>query len=90
MTGMEILFAVASAAAGWALRHWGIVAPSAGAPQPSQVGPATSPVLPGEASFKGLLQQIVAAEVQKGVVYLEGRLLPPSPLTSAPQPRATN
>ena len=89
MTGMEILFALGSAAAGWALRHWGILAPSQGAPQPSRVGPATGPVLPGEADLKGLLRSLIAEEVQKGVVYLESRLLPPSPLTVAPQPRAT-
>ena len=86
MTVETLLFAALSAAAGWVARHYGVLAPVQGSPQPSQGAGGTSPPGPVEADLPSMIASVVSVEVRKGIAYLESRLPPASPPAPAPQP----
>lgn len=87
MTVETLLFAALSAAAGWVARHYGVLAPVQGTPQPSQGAGGTSSPGPVEADLPSMIASIVSEEVRKGVARLEAKLLPASPSASSPQPK---
>lgn len=88
MTIETLLLPLLSGAIGWALRHYGIVDPTAQTPQSRQG--AGGAVLPGpaQASLSTEIQAFVKAEVEKAVAGLMARLLPTMPAPAAPQSKA--
>jgi hypothetical protein len=74
-----------SAAIGWCLRHFNVIAPADSTPQtrPQGGGVVSPPAVP--ADLPSMIGSIVSEEVRKGVVYLEGRLLPGQPARAVPQ-----
>jgi hypothetical protein len=86
MDATTIAISLVSAAIGWAVRHYGLLAPGQVTPLTSTGGSSTVATPPVAATIPELLQKVVAAEVQKGIAYLESRLLP---TVAAPQPPLT-
>lgn len=81
----SLLVPLLSAAIGWAIRHFGILAPAGAAPQSRPQSGGTVSPSGAQADLPSLIQSLVSQEVQKGVAYLESRLLPPSPSPASPQ-----
>lgn len=86
MTIETLLLPLLSGAIGWALRHYGIIAPTVPSPQSRQGAGGTVPPGPAQADVSALIRQLVQVEMEKAVAALEKRLLPTVPAPSAPQP----
>lgn len=86
MSVETLVIAALSAIIGWVARHYGVLAPVSNPPQPRQGAGGNSLPGPAQADLPGLITTIVSSEVQKGVAYLEGRLLPRPAAVNSPQP----
>lgn len=84
MTIETLLLPLVSAAIGWALRHYGIVDPTAPTPLSRPGAGGTSSPGPVQANVSMEIQAFVRAEMEKAVAALEKRLLPSAPAPSAP------
>lgn len=88
MTIETLLLPLLSGAIGWALRHYGVVAPAVQTPQSRQGAGGTVPPGPAQADLPSMIQSVVEVEVKKGIAYLISRLSPAVPVPSSPQPSA--
>lgn len=86
MTIETLLLPLLSATIGWALRHYGIVAPAVQTPQSRPGAVGTVPTGPAQANVSMEIQAFIRAEMEKAVAALERRLLPTVPAPAAPQP----
>lgn len=86
MTIETLLLPLLSGVIGWALRHYGIVDPTAQTPQSRPGAGGTSPSGPVQADVSTAIRELVRVEMEKAVAALEKRLLPTVPVPSAPQP----
>jgi hypothetical protein len=80
-----LLVPLISAAIGWAIRHFSVIAPAISTPQTSPAGAGTVPAPSALQDLPSLIASIVSQEVQKGLARLEARLAPVAPSPFKPQ-----
>lgn len=85
MTIESLLIPLLSAAIGWTLRHYGVIAPAPQAPQTRPAAGGTVSPVPAQGDIREFLRMVVQEEMQKGLAYLTGKLAPQSPATASPQ-----
>ena len=85
MTIESLLIPILSAVIGWTLRHYGVIAPSAQAPQTRPAAGGTVSSAPAQGDFREFLRAVVREEIEKGIAYLSGRLSPQPPSATHPQ-----
>lgn len=85
MTIEGLLIPLLSAAIGWTLRHYGVIAPGTQAPQTRPATGGTVSPAPAQGDIREFLRMVVQEEMQKGIAYLTGRLSPQLPSTASPQ-----
>lgn len=88
MTIETLLLPLLSGAIGWALRHYGVLAPAVQAPQSRPAAGGTVPLGPAQADLPSMIASVVGVEIKKGIAYLESRLFPAAPVSPPPQPTA--